>query len=108
MSVIKFPYDASRRVHSRKPRRSKNGTPEERAAATAAFAPAATVTEISRRSAAKSSAAKPGSFLEFMQNLRSYLELEFARGRTLDRIMDDLEETYERADKVLRAARGEP
>ena len=30
--VIKFPYDACRRAHSRKPRRSKNGTPEERAA----------------------------------------------------------------------------
>lgn len=30
--IFKFPYDASRRVHSQKPRRSKNGTPEERAA----------------------------------------------------------------------------
>jgi hypothetical protein len=29
--IFKFPYDACRRVHSRKPRRSKNGTPEERA-----------------------------------------------------------------------------
>ena len=31
-NVVKFPYDVSRRVHSKKPRRSKNGTPEERAA----------------------------------------------------------------------------
>src|SRR6266849_10262895 len=31
-NVVKFPYTASRRVHSRKPRISKNGTPEERAA----------------------------------------------------------------------------
>jgi hypothetical protein len=31
-NVVKFPYDACRRVHSRKPRRSKNGRPEERAA----------------------------------------------------------------------------
>jgi hypothetical protein len=30
MSGVKFPYDACRRVHSRKQRRSKNGTPEER------------------------------------------------------------------------------
>lgn len=37
--IIKFPYDACRRVHSRKPRRSKNGTPEERAAKAAAAAP---------------------------------------------------------------------
>jgi hypothetical protein len=32
MNVVKFPYTACRRVHSRKPRISKNGTPEERAA----------------------------------------------------------------------------
>jgi hypothetical protein len=35
--IFKFPYDACRRVHSRKPRRSKNGTPEERAAKAAAL-----------------------------------------------------------------------
>jgi hypothetical protein len=39
-NVVKFPYDASRRVHSKKPRRSKNGTPEERAAKAAALLPA--------------------------------------------------------------------
>src|ERR1700691_1085416 len=38
-NVVKFPYDACRRVHSKKPRRSKNGTPEERAAKTAALFP---------------------------------------------------------------------
>ncbi|QWG16112.1 hypothetical protein KMZ68_13770 [Bradyrhizobium sediminis] len=36
MTVLKFPYDASRRLHSRKPRRSRNGTPAERAAKAAA------------------------------------------------------------------------
>jgi hypothetical protein len=35
--IVKFPYSASRRVHSQKPRRSKNGTPEERAAKAAAL-----------------------------------------------------------------------
>jgi hypothetical protein len=30
--IVKFPYSVSRRVHSRKPRNSVNGTPEERAA----------------------------------------------------------------------------
>jgi hypothetical protein len=35
--IFKFPYDARRRVHSQKPRRSKNGTPEERAAKTGAL-----------------------------------------------------------------------
>ena len=38
-NVVKFPYDASRRIHSQKPRRSKNGTPEERAAKAAALLP---------------------------------------------------------------------
>jgi hypothetical protein len=38
-NVVKFPYSASRRVHSQKPRRSKNGTPEERAARAAALFP---------------------------------------------------------------------
>jgi hypothetical protein len=31
-NVVKFPFGVSRRAHSRKPRASKNGTPEERAA----------------------------------------------------------------------------
>jgi len=30
--IYKFPYSVSRRAHSRRPRISKNGTPEERAA----------------------------------------------------------------------------
>lgn len=34
-NVVKFPYDDSRRAHPRKQRRSKNGTPEQRAAAAA-------------------------------------------------------------------------
>jgi len=38
-NVVKFPYVAARRVHSQKPRRSKNGTPEERAAKAAALLP---------------------------------------------------------------------
>jgi hypothetical protein len=35
--IYKFPYDACRRVHSRKPRKSRNGTPEQRAAKAAAI-----------------------------------------------------------------------
>ena len=49
MSDVKFPYSASRRVHSKKPRRSKNGTPEERAAKAAALeATPANVVSMSR------------------------------------------------------------
>jgi hypothetical protein len=36
-NIVKFPYSSSRRVHSKKPRLSKNGTPEKRAAKAAAF-----------------------------------------------------------------------
>jgi hypothetical protein len=32
MRVVKFPYSACRRVHSRRPRISRNGNPEEPAA----------------------------------------------------------------------------
>jgi len=39
INVVKFPYNACRRVHSRKPRISKNGTPEERAAKAAVGIP---------------------------------------------------------------------
>jgi hypothetical protein len=35
--IFKFPYSASRRVYSKQSRRSKNGTPEERAAKAAAL-----------------------------------------------------------------------
>jgi len=38
--IIKLPHSVTRRLHSRKPRRSKNGTPEERAARRAGTAPA--------------------------------------------------------------------
>lgn len=38
-NIVRFPYSASRRVFSKKPRRSKNGTPEERAANAAASLP---------------------------------------------------------------------
>ena len=39
--IFKFPYNAQRRLHSRRPRRSKNGTPEGRAAKAAANLPPA-------------------------------------------------------------------
>jgi hypothetical protein len=44
--IVKFPYSASRRIAARRPRRSKNGTREERAAKAAAAGTTATVTGI--------------------------------------------------------------
>jgi hypothetical protein len=47
--ILKFPYDACRRVHSKKPRRSKNGTPAERTAkAEAAQGAPAPIIELAR------------------------------------------------------------
>lgn len=46
--VVKFPFSASRRVYAKKPRQSKNGTPEERAAkAVASEGPPADVVDMS-------------------------------------------------------------
>jgi len=54
--IYRFPYNACRRVHSRKARVSKNGTPEERAAKAATTQPdpasLANVVQISRKPAA--------------------------------------------------------
>jgi hypothetical protein len=43
MTVVKFPASAARRIAARRPRRSKNGTPEERAAKAAAASTNGTV-----------------------------------------------------------------
>jgi hypothetical protein len=43
MTIVKFPAIAARRIAARRPRRSKNGTPEERAAKAAAASTNATV-----------------------------------------------------------------
>jgi len=107
MNVVKFPYSASRRVFSQKPRRSKNGTPEERAAKAAAATPTAvaTVTKISSRSGDNrrpAKAAKDGtSIVEFLQSLRALFIQEFARGKDIDQIFGELEESYSRLEVAL-------
>jgi hypothetical protein len=109
MEIVKFPYSACRRVHSRRQRRSINGTPEERAAkaaTAAAKSTSATVTEISGRSGdnqrlAKAAEAGP-TIVEFLQQLKAYILQEFARGKEIDQIFDDLEGSYRRAEKALR------
>jgi hypothetical protein len=103
--IFKFPYDTSRRVHSRKPRRSKNGTPEERAAKEAAIQrPAGAVIDLSGRSG---SPAKESdcSYSEFLRSFRAYFEDALARGLTVDQIFDSLEGTYLRADRALQSRR---
>jgi len=105
-NIAKFPYNASRRLYSRRPRKSINGTPEERAAKAAAAKPEpATITDISGRSGdnqvAKAAKAAP-SIVEFAQTLRTYFQQELARGLTIDRIFDDLEESWKRAENARR------
>jgi hypothetical protein len=72
MTVVKFPYSACRRVHSRRQRISKNGTPEERAAKAAAGIPTtttATVVEISRRGVSRATPQRVFSSDEFAANM---------------------------------------
>ncbi|KRR22624.1 hypothetical protein CQ14_30930 [Bradyrhizobium lablabi] len=79
-NVVKFPYSVSRRVHSRKPRRSKNGTPEERAAKAAAevHATAAAVIEISPRvKTGVGHRHAPASFRDFVEKLSQITPEEF-------------------------------
>jgi hypothetical protein len=85
---------------------SKNGTPEERAAKAAAKPTPATVIEIFSQSSdnqrlAKAAEAGP-TIVEFMQQLRAYVVQEFARGKDVDQIFGDLEESYRRLEKALR------
>jgi hypothetical protein len=100
--IVKLPYDISRRLHSRKPRRSKNGTPEERAAKAAATQqPGASVIALSNR------ADKPGkqpddSFSGFLVSFRTYFEAAFARGLTVDQIFDELEATHRTAEEAKK------
>jgi hypothetical protein len=103
-NIIKFPYDACRRVHSRKPRRSKNGTPEERAAKAAKPIEAAVIPlgKIQEKRSAQEGEHSLSNFLRF---LRQYFEQEFGRGKNLDQIFGDLEDTYRRADEAKQRFR---
>lgn len=77
-NVIKFPYSVSRRVHSRKPRRSKNGTPEERAD--------------------KKYVQETGdsSLVLFVQHLKAYVIRRLVEGQAVEAVFEDLEESYRR------------
>lgn len=111
-NVIKFPYSVSRRAHSRKPRRSFNGTPEQRAAKAAAIAAdtvAAPVIELSRRSGrpaertdrAFALADAGPRLVDLLYKLRAYFVQELARGQDLDQIFNGLEESWANAEKAL-------
>ena len=52
-------------------------------------------------SATVAKAAEDGpTFVEFVQKLRAYVGQEFARGKDIDQIFDELEESYGRLDKA--------
>lgn len=101
-NVVKFPYDASRRVHSQKPRRSKNGTPEERAAKEAAMQrPVGAVIDLSNRHE-RPTEKLDHSFPQFLREFRAYFEDALARGLTVDQIFDNLEDTRRTADEAKK------
>ena len=100
--IVKFPYSSSRRVHSKKPRRSKNGTPEERAAKAAAMQrPAGAVIALGDRT--EGSVEKSDYlFVQFLRAFRVCLEDGFARGLTVDQIFDDIQNSYQQTDRALQ------
>jgi hypothetical protein len=102
--IFKFPYDACRRVHSRKPRRSKNGTPEERAAAAAKPINAAVI-PLGKIPEQRSAQEDKPSLSNFLRSLRAYFEDAFARGLTVDQIFDSLEDTSRRTDEAKQRFR---
>jgi|SRR5712664_479367 len=71
--IVKFPYSACRRVHSRRGRVSKNGTPEERAAKAAAVRPdpstAANVVQLSRKPVEPHTPPTPDEFMALFNQL---------------------------------------
>jgi hypothetical protein len=101
-NIIKFPRSPCRQVHSRKPRRSKYGTPEERAAKLAAAkarVAACYTPQCSDRDREyldrhfdnwhNRSVADP-PFVGFLRQLGDYIVKEFATGKEIDRIFDEL------------------
>jgi hypothetical protein len=101
-NIIKFPDAACRRVHSRKQRRSKYGTPEERAVKLAAAKARVAAGNISQGTDCdrqyirrhldnldNPSVADP-PFLEFLRQLGGYIVKEFATGKEVDQIFDEL------------------
>jgi hypothetical protein len=103
-NVVKFPYSASRRVHSKKPRRSKNGTPKEREAKAAAMQrPAGAVIDLNDRSG-RPAKENDNSYSGFLRSFRAYFVDAFSRGLTVDQIFDDLEGTL-RADRSFQKRR---
>jgi hypothetical protein len=101
-NIIKFPSAACHRVHSPKQRRSIYGTPEERAAKLAAMkarVAAGNTPQCSDRdreyldrhfdNLRNSTVADP-PFVEFLRQLGGYIAQEFATGKDIDQIFDEL------------------
>ena len=98
--IIKLPYSVTRGPYSRKPRRSKNGTPEERAAKTAPqVAPAASIVPLPGSRPPLSD--EGPSVLEFLHALKARIVQEFAAGRNVDQIFSDLEDSARRWQAAL-------
>jgi hypothetical protein len=115
-NVVKFPYSASRRVHSQKPRRSKNGTPEERAAKAAASetAPADVVpmshfreqahSEVDRRTLRGSPLRDCIGAISFGATVVGKMHTAGLRGETLKAIQSEIrKEWLETLDRAVEA-----
>ena len=106
-NVVQFPRDTCRRVHSLKQRRSKYGTPEERAAKLAAAkarVAAGNTPQCSDRdreyidrqlaNLRNPSVADP-AFIDLLRQLEGYIVQEFATGKEIDQIFAELVEALQ-------------
>jgi hypothetical protein len=101
-NVVQFPPAACRRVHLRKQRRSKNGTPEERAAKLAAAkarVAAGNTPQCSDRDREyidrhlanlRNPSVADHPFIDLLRQLEGYIVQEFATGKEIDQIFDEL------------------
>jgi hypothetical protein len=81
--IVEFPFSASRRAFARRQRRSKNGTPEERAAAQAAKSAATEPVRKQRRSKNGTPEARAAQ----KALLAMPIDLTVARAKRVERVM---------------------
>jgi hypothetical protein len=101
-NVVKFPYEACRQVHSRKQRRSKCGTPAERAAKLASAKARVAAGHTPQCSDADrayldrhfanldSPSVVDPPFVALLRQLSGYIAQQFATGKDIDQIFDEL------------------
>jgi hypothetical protein len=83
--IVEFPYRASRRAFARRPRRSKNGTPDERAAAAAQAATTAATDPVRKQRRSKNGTPEERAVRKAL--LATPIDLTASRAKRVERAM---------------------